>query len=75
MFGYATAQKILRVGYFWFSMFKDCITTAHVGATFQQELSYTFHDIKHIVHPYLDDLPDSFHETIGSPIALKSDFH
>jgi hypothetical protein len=27
MSGYATAQKILRVGYFWPSLFKDCITT------------------------------------------------
>jgi hypothetical protein len=25
MSGYATAQKILRVGYFWPSLFKDCI--------------------------------------------------
>ena len=25
MFGYATAQKVLRAGYFWLSMFKDCI--------------------------------------------------
>ena len=26
MSGYATAQKILRAGYFWPSIFKDCIT-------------------------------------------------
>ena len=26
MSGYATSQKILRVGYFWPSIFKDCIT-------------------------------------------------
>ena len=26
MSGYATAQKILRAGYFWPSLFKDCIT-------------------------------------------------
>jgi hypothetical protein len=25
MYGYATAQKILRVGYFWPLLFKDCI--------------------------------------------------
>jgi hypothetical protein len=25
--------------------------------TFQRAMSYTFHDIKHIVEPYLDDLP------------------
>ena len=27
------------------------------GATFQWEMSYSFHDIKHILEPYLDDLP------------------
>ena len=27
------------------------------GATFQRAMSYAFHDIKHIVQPYLDDLP------------------
>jgi hypothetical protein len=26
MYGYATAQNILRAGYFWPSLFKDCIT-------------------------------------------------
>ena len=26
------------------------------GATFQQDISFTFHDIKHIVEAYLDDL-------------------
>jgi hypothetical protein len=29
----------------------------NVGATFQQAMPYDFHDIKHIVEPYLDDLP------------------
>ena len=29
----------------------------NAGATFQREMSYAFHDIKHIVQPYLDDLP------------------
>jgi hypothetical protein len=29
----------------------------NVGATFQRAMSYAFHDIKHIVEPYLDDLP------------------
>ena len=27
------------------------------GENFQREMSYAFHDIKHIMHPYLDDLP------------------
>jgi hypothetical protein len=26
MYGYSTAQKVLRDGYFWPSLFKDCIT-------------------------------------------------
>ena len=29
----------------------------NVGATFQCAMSYAFHDIKHIVEPYVDDLP------------------
>ena len=29
----------------------------NAGATFQQAMSYAFHDIKHIAEPYLDDLP------------------
>jgi len=29
----------------------------NVGATFQRVMSYAFHDIKHIVQPYLNDLP------------------
>jgi hypothetical protein len=28
----------------------------NVGVTFQRAMSYAFHDIKHIVQPYLDDL-------------------
>ena len=29
----------------------------NVGTTFQREMSYAFHDIKHIVQPYFNDLP------------------
>lgn len=29
MSGYATTQKIFRAGYFWPSIFKDCIITVH----------------------------------------------
>jgi len=29
----------------------------NIGTTFQRAMSYAFHDIKHIVQPYLDDLP------------------
>jgi hypothetical protein len=29
----------------------------NVVATFQWAISYSFHDIKHIAEPYVDDLP------------------
>jgi hypothetical protein len=29
----------------------------NAGVTFQRAMSYAFHDIKHIVEPYLNDLP------------------
>ena len=41
MSGYATAQKILRAGYFWPSIFKDCITAVrkcHACQVFQRKM-------------------------------------
>jgi hypothetical protein len=41
MSGYATAQKILRAGYFWPSLFKDCITAVqkcHACQTYNQKI-------------------------------------
>jgi hypothetical protein len=41
MFGYATAQKILRAGYFWPSLFNDCITSIqkfHACQTYNQKV-------------------------------------
>jgi hypothetical protein len=35
MSGYATAQKILQVGYFWPSLFKDCIISIQKSHAFQ----------------------------------------
>ena len=29
----------------------------NVDVTFQRAMSYSFHDIKHVVEPYVDDLP------------------
>ena len=29
----------------------------NTSATFQRAISYAFHDIRHILQPYLDDLP------------------
>lgn len=41
-----------------------------VGATFQRAMSYVFHDIKHIIDHYLDDLPaHSFHRESTYPIS------
>jgi hypothetical protein len=41
MSGYATAHKILRAGYFWPSLFKDCITAVqkcHACQTYNQKI-------------------------------------
>jgi hypothetical protein len=41
MSGYATAQKILRAGYFWPSLFKDCITAVqkcHACQAYNQKM-------------------------------------
>jgi transposase InsO family protein len=38
MSGYATAQKILRAGYFWPSLFNDCITAVHKCQTYHQKI-------------------------------------
>jgi hypothetical protein len=39
----------------------------NVGAMFQRAMSYSFHDIKHIVQPYFDDLSGSLLTSIRSP--------
>ena len=35
LFGVSTAQKILRAGYFWSSIFKDCVNAVKKCHTFQ----------------------------------------
>ena len=40
-----------------FSYCKLPFELKNVGANFQRAMSYAFHDIKHIVQPYMDDLP------------------
>ena len=40
------------------------------GATFQRAMSYAFYDIKHIVQPYLDDLPAHYLRREDHPIHL-----
>jgi hypothetical protein len=46
----------------------------NVGATFQRAMSYAFHDIKHIVQPYLDDLPAHYMCQVNHPTHLRAIF-
>jgi hypothetical protein len=39
----------------------------NVGATFQQAMSFSFHNLKHIVEAYLDDLASRSHKRSGHP--------
>ena len=46
----------------------------NVGATFQRAMSYSFHDIHHIVQPYLDDLPAHSSTRKDQPEHLRQIF-
>jgi hypothetical protein len=46
----------------------------NVGATFQRAMSYAFNDIKHIVQPYLDDLPTHSMRRVDHPTHLRAIF-
>ena len=46
----------------------------NVGATFQHAMSYVFHDIKHIVESYLDDLPAHLQRREDYPGHLRDIF-
>ena len=46
----------------------------NADATFQHAMSYSFHDIKHIVQPYLDDLPTHSMRRVNHPTHLRSIF-
>jgi hypothetical protein len=46
----------------------------NAGATFQRAMSYAFHDIKHIVQPYLDDLPAHSLRRADHPNHLRAIF-
>ena len=39
-------------------------------ATFQQEMNFSFHDIKSIIKPYFDDLPAHSRKRIDHPYHL-----
>ena len=60
-----------------------CVTFAYLklpfglnnaGATFQRAMNYAFHDIKHIVQPYLDDLPAHSRKRSVHPQNLRAIF-
>lgn len=46
----------------------------NVGATFQQAMSYAFHDIRNIFQPYLDDLPAHSRKQQDHPNHLQHIF-
>jgi hypothetical protein len=46
----------------------------NAGATFQRAMSYAFHDSKHIVQPYLDDLPTHSLRRVDHPNHLRAIF-
>lgn len=46
----------------------------NTGATFQWALSYSFHNIKNIIHPYLDDLPALLLKHQDHPTHLRAVF-
>jgi hypothetical protein len=43
----------------------------NAGATFQQAMSFAFHDLKHIVEAYLDDLASQSHKRMDHPTHLR----
>ena len=43
----------------------------NAGATFQRAMNFSFHDIKAIVEPYLDDLPAHSPKRIDHPNHLR----
>jgi len=46
----------------------------NAGATFQRVMNYAFHDIKHIVQPYLDDFPAHSRKWTDHPQHLRAIF-
>jgi hypothetical protein len=43
----------------------------NAGATFQRAMSFAFHDLKHIVEAYLDDLASRSHKRKDYPTHLR----
>jgi hypothetical protein len=57
-----------------FAYWKLPFGLTNAGATFQCAMSYAFHDIKHIVQPYLDDLPAHSMHRVDHPTHLRAIF-
>jgi hypothetical protein len=57
-----------------FAYWKFPFGLKNVGVTFQCAMSYAFHDIKHIVQPYINDLPTHSMHRVDHPIHLRAIF-
>jgi hypothetical protein len=53
------------------SHIKNAFWPKNVGATFQWAMSFSFHDLKHIVEAYLDDLTAHSHKRVDHPTHLR----
>jgi hypothetical protein len=54
-----------------FSYRKMSFGLKNARATFQWSMSFSFHDLKHIVEPYLDDLASRSHKRTNHPTHLR----
>jgi len=57
-----------------FSYRKLPFSLKNVEATFQHVMDYTFHDIKDIMQPYLDNLPSHSKHRVDHLIHLRAIF-
>jgi hypothetical protein len=54
-----------------FAYRKMCFILKNVGATFQRAMNFVFHDLKHIVEAYLDDLVAHSHKRVDHSTHLR----
>jgi hypothetical protein len=43
----------------------------NVGVTFQRAMSFSFHELRHIVEDYLDDLASRYRKRVDHPAHLQ----
>ena len=53
-----------------FAYWKMPFGLKNVGSTFQRSMYFSFHDLKHIVEAYLDDLASQSWKTVDHPMHL-----